>query len=67
MLEEYESVGSKLDRDDAYRPVGYRFVALPCRTARPGPPASGGHGRSHHPIELASQLELEQPVKIVHL
>jgi hypothetical protein len=66
MLDENQSVGSQLDRAEADRPGGL-FAALPSQTARPGPPTSDGHGRSHHPIELATQLELEQPVKIVHL
>jgi len=68
MLDQHQCIAAEIDWDAA-RWLGCRLSApVPAvGIARPDPPAADGHRRRYYRIKLPSKLELQEPVKIVHL
>jgi hypothetical protein len=65
MLEEYQG-GAQLG-PPANLLSGLTGIAKLAWTARPAPPTTDGDGCGNQRIKLASELNLEEPVEIVHV
>jgi len=59
MLEQHQRAGG--------RSAVVLVAPAPSRTARPVTPPADGHRPSHQRVQLAPELKLYEPVKVVHL